>query len=146
MSRSKGVEDPHQDAVAILTRARYAREPHKLTEHARRAAAALLESILKVATEAGYEVRADAQSQRFIKSPGGGTGLVRITSDATGIHLAYFQLGQWAVVADPMIEFDPVKDVFVGLTTDESRFPLPGSPRQPPRTHAMTVVAHERVP
>ena len=60
MSRSKGGEDPHQEAVAILTRARHRAEPHKLTEHVRRAAAALLDSVFKVASvasEAGYEIR-----------------------------------------------------------------------------------------
>jgi|HubBroStandDraft_1064217.scaffolds.fasta_scaffold46578_2 hypothetical protein len=141
MSRSRGAEDPLQEAVAVFTRARYAREPARFVEHTRRAAAALLESVLKAAGEAGYEVRADPQGQRFIKRPGDVAGLLRISSDNTGIHLAYFQLGEWKVVADPKLEYDPAKGLFVGAMTDESRYPMPGSSRQPPRMSAATTVA-----
>ncbi len=141
MSRSKGAEDPHQEAVAILTRARFRAEPQKLMQHVRRAAATLLESVFKAAAEAGYEIRVDPQGQRFIKCPGASAGLLRVSADLTGVHLAYFNMGQWSVVPDPQIEFDAVKGIFVGCATDESRFPLPGSPRQPPRMNATTVVA-----
>jgi hypothetical protein len=140
MSRSRGAEDPLQESIAIFSRARYAREPARFVEHTRRAAASLLESVLKAAGEAGYEVRTDPQGQRFIKRPGEGSGLVRISSDHTGIHLAYFNLGQWSVVPDPKLEFDPARGVFVGAAKDESRYPLPGSPRQPAPMSAATTV------
>jgi hypothetical protein len=142
MSRSRGTsEDPLQEAIAVFARARYAREPARYVEHTRRSAAALLESVLKAAGEAGYEVRTDAQNQRFIKRPGEGSGLLRISSDQTGIHLAYFNLGQWSVVPDPKLEYDPARGLFVGAAPDESRYPMPGAPRQPPRMSGATTVA-----
>src|ERR1700722_1290025 len=119
MSRSRGGEDPLQEAVAVFSRARYAREPAKFVEHTKRAAGALLENVLKAAAEAGLEVRADAQGQRFVKRPGEGSALLRISSDNAGIHLALFNMGQWSVVPDPKLEFVPARGVFVGAAVDE---------------------------